>query len=331
MNTIWMVRSNGGESLEEFEAGYVGVGFGIHEDLTGKSKETLIEIKSQSLPNASRQEIATPVGMLYRFANDISEGDHIITYDAGARCYWPGIFVGGYYPELSDRENPHRRKVNWINRSIFRDSLKVATKNSLGSPLTLFKLPEDAAQDMLRVSQGQTQAPDPTEPTAEDEVTEFADRDNLIQEAREKLKDRIVLLDDRQMEELLAAVLRAMGYRTTVSPIGADRGVDVMASPDGLGLQEPRIKAEVKHRKGTKMGSQDIRSFIGALRKGDRGIYLSTVGFSKDARYEGDRSELPITLLDLDGLARLIETYYSSFDTEGKLLLPLTTVLWPIE
>jgi predicted Mrr-cat superfamily restriction endonuclease len=38
-----------------------------------------------------------------------------------------------------------------------------------------------------------------------------------------------------------------------VSPPGADRGVDVLASKDRLGFEEPRIKAEVKHRRNTSM------------------------------------------------------------------------------
>ena len=59
---------------------------------------------------------------------------------------------------------------------------------------------------------------------------------------------RIIRLQWDQVQELCAAAfVRAMGYRTTVSPRGADRGVDVFASPDGLGLEEPRIFVEVKH------------------------------------------------------------------------------------
>jgi predicted Mrr-cat superfamily restriction endonuclease len=53
------------------------------------------------------------------------------------------------------------------------------------------------------------------------------------------------------MEELVARILRAMGYKAKVSLKGPDRGVDVIASPDGLGLTQPRIKEEVKHRGGS--------------------------------------------------------------------------------
>lgn len=52
---------------------------------------------------------------------------------------------------------------------------------------------------------------------------------------------------------------------------GSDRGKDIIASPDGLGLEEPRILTEVKHRQG-QMGSQEVRSFWGGLR---RLIYLN--------------------------------------------------------
>jgi restriction system protein len=122
-----------------------------------------------------------------------------------------------------------------------------------------------------------------------------------------------------------------MGYRTRISPKGPDRGIDVQASPDGLGLEEPRIKAEVKHRPSTSIGARDIRSFLGGLREGDKALYVSTGGFTKEARYEADRANIPITLLDLDELANLTVTYYENFDVEGRALIPLAKVYWPID
>lgn len=50
------------------------------------------------------------------------------------------------------------------------------------------------------------------------------------------------------MEELIAGLLSAMGYRTLLSPKGPDRCKDIIASPDGLGLEDPKIIVEVKHR-----------------------------------------------------------------------------------
>jgi len=67
------------------------------------------------------------------------------------------------------------------------------------------------------------------------------------------------------------------------------------------------------------------------LRPGDRGLYLSTGGFSKDAKYEADRSNIPLRLIDLDELAALVEQHYENFDSDGRGLLPLTKIYWPSE
>ena len=65
---------------------------------------------------------------------------------------------------------------------------------------------------------------------------------------------KIIELGWEEMQELVAGILRAMGYKTLISQSGADRGKDIEASPDGLMLKEPRILVQVKHR-SNQMGS----------------------------------------------------------------------------
>ena len=141
----------------------------------------------------------------------------------------------------------------------------------------------------------------------------------------------IAKLDPYEMEELVAGILRAMGYKTRLSAKGADRGVDIFASPDGLGLQEPRIFVEVKHRRGSTMGSQQLRSFIGGRQTTDRCLFVSTGGFTKDARYEAERSNVPLTLLGLPDLRRLLVEHYENVDAETRRLVPLTMLYWPVQ
>ena len=88
------------------------------------------------------------------------------------------------------------------------------------------------------------------------------------------------------------------------------------------------IVAEVKHRKGA-MGAPAVRSFIGGLRAGDRGLYVSTGGFTKEARYEADRATIPIRLLDLDSFVRHYVEVYDKADEETRSILPLTRIWWP--
>jgi restriction system protein len=240
-----------------------------------------------------------------------------------------GEISGEYFFDNSGEYLPHRRKVAWKQDTVSRDDLTPKARKSLGPTITLFSVSKDTWSEFLSILGGQK--PDPDKIAEEIKEDSEQEKRDVIEEARESLKDRLVKLDPDQMEEMLAALLRAMGFRTRVSPKGPDRGVDVLASPDGLGLQEPRIKCEVKHRKNTQIGSQQVRSFICTLRTGDRGIYLSTGGFSKEARYESDRANVPVNLMDLDDLARLIETHYETFDAEGRTLLPLTRIYWPVD
>jgi len=58
-------------------------------------------------------------------------------------------------------------------------------------------------------------------------------------------------------------------------------------------------------------------------------LYVSTGGFSKDAKYEAERSTIPVTLIDADELGILIVQYYDSFDSETRTLIPLVKIYWP--
>jgi restriction system protein len=109
---------------------------------------------------------------------------------------------------------------------------------------------------------------------------------------------------------------------------GPDRGVDVFASPDGLGLQEPRVFVEVKHRPRETIGAPAIRSFLGGRHTGDRCLYVAT---GKFARYEAERSQIPLTLVDLPELASLFLRHYETLDAETRDLVPLVHVYWPLD
>ena len=164
--------------------------------------------------------------------------------------------------------------------------------------------------------------------TLEEEVDEGEQLDSIKLQSKEFIKDRIIKLDPYEFQDLVAGVLRAMGYKTSVSAPGPDRGVDILASPDGFGFEQPRIVVECKHRSGA-MGSQQIRSFLGGRHKDDKGLYVSTGGFSKDARYEAERANIPVTLMDIDQLVDAVIEHYENMDTESRVLLPLVKLYWP--
>lgn len=331
MENVWMVRAGeGGYLIKDFAKGFVAVGWQEIDDLKRfEDYETIKQKFIEAYPEARPGEIASKVAMIYKFRTVMQVNDKVISYDTGERVYLIGTIISNYYYKPSEiPDYPHVRKVKWEGR-VSRDLLPPASRNSLGSALTLFSVNEDIWADIKSALKRKVTII--SEESAEEEKKELQQiKEDTIEKARELIKDKILKLDDREMERLFATILRAMGYKSRITPIGPDRGVDVLASPDGLGLEQPRIRCEVKHRK-TQMGAQDIRSFLGGLREGNRGLYVSTGGFTKEAKYEAERSNVPCTLIDLDELAELVIDNYEKFDIEGCTLIPLVKVYWPAE
>ncbi len=325
---MWMVRAGeGGYLSDEFrKQSEVAIGWNELGDLTGVT--TLEKVRAlylEKYPTENPAASGNAVAMIHKFRNVLKPGQKVITYNPETREYLVGTVKGEYRYDPT-RKYRHVRTVEWEGTA-GRDALSPTARNSLGSTLTLFQLSDESADDVLSKLGTKT----PEEKLVPEEKEELEQlKEDTISRAHELIKDKILKLSPDQLEQLVAAILRAMGYKARVTPKGPDRGVDVFASPDGLGLEEPRIKAEVKHRRDS-MGSPQVRSFIGGLREGDRGLCVSTGGFSKDANYEAERSNIPVTLLNLDELATLIVTHYENFDMDGKLLVPLTRLYWPTD
>jgi len=329
MPQVWMIRAGeGGHVVDAFARGFVAIGWEDLGDLSNATtREAIRDMYLQAYPGTKPGKSSGAIAMLFKFRSVMRPGDKVVSYDPRKREYLAGAIAGDYLYDPNEIPGfPHLRKAAWEGR-VGRDRLPVASRNSLGGALAVFALDEEVWTS-IGASEGAEETT-PQQPEAEEKAELEETREDTVARAHELIKDQVTRLDDSELEQLTAALLRAMGYRTRVTPKGPDRGVDVFASPDGLGFQEPRIKVEVKQRPRTAMGSQDVRSLLGGLREGDRGLYVSTGGFTKEARYEAERSQIPAMLLDLDEFVVCIVTHYESFDIAGRALLPLVRVYWP--
>ena len=328
--TMWMVRAESDGSLFQpfISQGAVAIGWPDVGDLHAFSsrEEILAEVRRRYPDWKKRSHIAS-ASMLHRFSREIQPEDGVITYDRVRRVYAVGTIKGDYQhaPDFN-AEYPNVRKVEWTATEVSRDRLSTSTKNTLGSTLTLFRIPDSAEHDILSAAQGEVEAPPPDQQNDEEEEL----LKDIEERSLEFIKDQVVQLDWEDMQKLVAGLLRAMGYKTRISAVGPDRGKDIVASPDGFGFESPRIVAEVKHRPNTSIGSQDIRSFVGGRHPDDKGLYVSTGGFTQDARYEADRANVPVTLMGLDELVKAVIDYYEHMDAEARRLVPLRRVYWPI-
>jgi restriction system protein len=335
-NKLWFVRAGEGAAhVNEFVSDkHVAIGWNEVGPVTPSTTDPQLDAAfEKAYPDQKLGTRRVWLAIVRRFVRELKKGDGAMTYDPDRRLY----FLGEIESEVEARQHHlgRLRRVRWTHQ-VRRDALSPTTRNSLGSIATLFQVSGDARDEVWSTAVP-LDAPAPPEPpptgtsaggTSNGGDTETSVLADTLAKAEEFVEDRIIKLGWEDVQELVAGILRAMGYRARVAPPGSDRGVDIFASPDGLGLEEPRIFVEVKHRKG-KMDAPEIRSFLGGRKPGDRCLYVSTGGFTKEALYEAERASVPIQLLNLQRLRELVLEYYEQLAPETRALLPLKRVYWP--
>lgn len=338
MKRLWMVRSEGGALYDLFrERGVVALGWSdmaMHA-MPGVSRKDLLEHYRQARPDLKPGTLLSGASQVWRFVNEMEPGDKVVTYSPANRTYLIGTVSGPakWHPEWDEEGMAIAREVAWESDEIQRDELSGPTKNALGPTLTVFQVPEHPREEMLARVAGRP-AVTPIESVI-DAAGDLPDQDiadpfdNIQDVSLERIKDMVSSMDHREMELLVAGVLRAMGYRTQVMPVGADRGKDIIASPDGFGLETPRIIVEVKHRQA-KIDSPVLRSFIGGRHRDDRALYVSTGGFTKEAMYEAERAQVPVALWSLHELVMTLIEHYDKADLDTRRMVPLKRMYWPV-
>ena len=333
---MWMVRAGRGGIYADYflSESVVAIGWGEVGEVDAQTPDREIRrLVNKAYPREKAKTRATWTSLVRRFIKEVGIGDPVVTYDNDSRMYHLGAIRSdaGRSSRKANGEDRQEffRKVEWT-AEVPRDSLSVPTKNRLGGILTLFRVPADASEELLQCAfqpaqnGAQDDEPPPASETDEtDAIQEYIDKSDQF------IEDAIAKLDWQQLQELVAGIIRAMGYKTIVSSPGPDGGVDIFASPDGLGLVEPRIFIEVKHRAGS-VGAPAIRSFLGGRHEGDRCLYVSTGGFSRDARNQALGSNIPVTLIPMSRLRELLVDYYEALDSDTRDLVPLKRVYWPI-
>jgi restriction system protein len=162
----------------------------------------------------------------------------------------------------------------------------------------------------------------------EDEIAATSTLEEAEEAAWADISAHLRGLSPYEFQDLVAALVEAMGYHVAwVAPPGPDRGIDIIAGLDPLGIRDPRIKVQVKHRPDTKTSPEQLRSFMAVLSDKDVGIFVASGGFTRDAQSEARTQESRrITLIDLERLVELWIEHYSEIPDMRRQLLPLRPV-----
>ena len=289
-------------------------------------RESFREKMAEAFPDKSKASIATMNGQVYRFACEIQVGDYVVFPSSSDRMINIGIVEGPYYcvPELltGPEQYPNRHKVKWL-KHIPRLQFSQGALYESGSAMSLFQI-KNYADEFLAALEGDFKkvlnnldSEDETVAATAEDIQENT-KDFILKELSHQLKGY-------NLEEFVADLLRAMGYRTTVSPHGGDSGIDITAYKDEL---PPRILVQVKSGDGD-IKETTIQSLKGAMREGDYGLFVTLANYTKNAQKYLDNTPI-IRGINGDELVGLILDYYEKLDEKYQKMIPLKKVYIPV-
>lgn len=321
MNQAWKIEVEGRALNEALRRGIIALGWPKLGDLRAYPDEKAIKIKlSEYTTQHSESMLDTWASALKTLTHDIRVGDAVVVYDHRTRQYWLGHVTGGYsYDPRECEEWPNLRQVRWYAQ-IPRAQLSVKARNAL-SAVQGCQLRQEIWQQLDSLSRGDFQ------PGEQEADTILSARQDMEAQARELIADRLDRLSEAQIIQLVSGLVRAMGF-ITKQPPASSSSLAIEASLDGLGLHPPHVKVQVQHRQGV-VGGETLRELLNCLKADDKGIFVSTCGFSQEAIYEAERAGQLVALMDMDQLVDMLLVHYESLDLELKSLIPLTRIYWP--
>jgi len=285
-----------------------------------KTREEFKQQYEQVYPQAKAGAIPIHAGILYRFVYEMKNGDVVIFPRKLSREIWIGKVVGEYKYE-PQYDYPHLRKVEWLKKYP-RTRFSQGALYEIGSAMTFFQVKSFAEEFAAAIEQKEF-----ISVVLEEEAIGLV-ADDIEQQSRDfVLKQINQKLKGHALAEFVAHLLNLMRYKTKVSEPGPDRGIDIVAYKDDLGVEPPVILVQVKSGEG-EVDEATASELCGKVSEKDFGLFVSVGGFSKRARdfCFGKRN---LKLIDGDELVGLVYKYYDRLDGKYKGIFPLRKVYIP--
>lgn len=285
------------------------------------NRDAFKEKYTQIYLDAKKGSIATGAGMLYRFCHEIQVGDYVVFPSKSNREVNIGVVESEYIYDSNQPEYVQTRKVKWLQH-LPRMVFSQGALYEIGSAMSLFSV-KNYADEFLSVldkdfmKNYSSDSEDESVGATADDIIEGT-KDFILKELSRQLKGY-------DLEGFVADLLRAMGYRTTISPQGGDSGIDITAYKDEL---PPRILVQVKSQDGD-IKETTIQSLKGAMREGDYGLFVTLSNYTKNAQKYLDSTPI-IRGINGTELVELILKYYDDLSDKYRKMIPLKQVYIPI-
>lgn len=221
-----------------------------------------------------------------------------------------------------------KSKGVWYLTPEGEEAMKLGAVEMLNSASALYR--KWAAENKASKPVETGTAPEEEEIETNIEQAQKANIDQLEEQAIDGIKQYINKKNPYEFQNLVAALLRAMGYYTPfVSPKGKDGGIDIIAYQDPLGIKTPRIKVQVKHYPENPIPAETIRSLKGLVNSGEEvGLFVTSGRFSNEAERFAREANIHIKLINGENFISLWQEFYSRMPDEDKNLLPLHSIFF---
>lgn len=322
--TYWGFHAKFAKAEEQFlSGGRVALSWSAVGDLSvfGTDREALKAKVKETHPDAKPGAIPVYTGELYRFANEVADGDVVLYRSRSEPVVHMGRVKGAYFHDpKTNPDFPNCRAVKWF-RDVSITEVSQGALYELGAFLAFFQVRTYAEEWAVLAAGGKPAAP-PVE--ADETVAEVSAATE--QNTRDFIRKRFAQeLKGHPFTHLVADLLRTMGYRTRVAKEGADGGVDILAHRDELGFEPPMIKVQVKSS-ASSVGGPAVAELLGNLSASDHGLFVSLGSYAPQARQKaGDR----VRLIDGDELVDLVLAHYEELDSRYKAVIPLKRMYIP--
>lgn len=286
-------------------------------------RDAFKEKYAQVYPNAKKGSIANGAGMLYRFACEVQVGDYVVFPSKIDRKINIGIVEGNYEYNPDAVEYVQQHKVKWL-KHLPRTAFSQGALYEVGSAMSFFSI-KNYSDEYLSALEKNFKKEDISNDSEEDESV-GATADEIIESTKDFiLKELSKNLKGYDLEQFVADLLNAMGYRTSVSAHGGDSGIDITAYKDEL---PPRILVQVKSQDGD-IKESTIQSLKGAMRDGDYGLFVTLSNYTKNAQKYLDSTPI-IRGINGTELVDLILKYYEELSEKYRKMIPLKMVYIPV-
>ena len=324
--TMWGIHGGRTGDADSYflKKNVVAIGWAKVGDL-GKFKSTREAFRdavAAAYPEKKPGSVPVNAGQLYRFVHEMSVGDLIVYPSRTDRQIHIGRVEGPYrYDPNTEPTYPQGRPVKWL-ASFPRTKFSQGALYEIGSAISLFQI-KNYATEFQAAAEGKVVAP----PVVEDESV-GAVSEEIVESTRDFILKRLAQeLKGHPMADFVAHLLNKMGYRTRVSPEGADGGIDIVAHKDELGFEPPIVKVQVKSQESS-VGDPVVSALYGKVTSEEFGLVVTLGTYTNQAKNFA-RSKANLRLIDGSDLVDLILEHYEKFDSRYKGLVPLKRVYVP--